>query len=143
MGKSSVSRAAIRYALDRHMFVDGAFWITATHSISFLQQIAKSIGTDFTDEDELIRLIKNDNIVFLIEDQDDSFCMNNQSLRLLLRILIETSNIKFIIERQCNNQETDMFKLVNEKDEGDWGQKSKNQGIDVLGQLYSQYSHFF
>ena len=69
--------------------------------------------------------------------------MNNQSLRLLLRILIETSNIKFIIERQCNNQETDMFKLVNEKDEGDWGQKSKNQGIDVLGQLYSQYSHFF
>ena len=53
---------------------------------------------------------------------DDSFCASNQSMRLLLRILIETSNIKFIIERSSNKHEADMFKLVNEKDKKDWGQ---------------------
>ena len=78
-------------------------------------------------------MIKNDNIVFLIEDMDDSFCASNQSMRLLLRILIETSNIKFIIERSSNKHEADMFKLVNEKDKKDWGQQAKNQGEDVLG----------
>tara|TARA_B110000285_G_C15057532_1_gene580461 strand:+ start:1112 stop:1276 length:165 start_codon:yes stop_codon:yes gene_type:complete len=54
-------------------------------------------------------------------------------MRLLLRILIETSNIKFIIERSSNKYEADMFKLINEKEKKDWGQQAKNQGEDVLG----------
>ena len=100
VGKSSVATFSIKYAMDRHFFEDGAFYIDlgerlTTHGI--LTAISKKIQLITHEQDELFEMMRNLKILLMFDHSSKVIKQNRKNFMAILHSMISTTQFVKII----------------------------------------------